>query len=125
MKSELTDRLLSQEKEFTLKNKNYSATMRVVSDGFKVISGSECTMKLSKSISEGWIKLRNKLIHNNQIIESGNKLVFTEDVVFSSPSAASSIILGRQTAGPNEWIDESGQTYREYELEKTDSINDE
>lgn len=125
MKSDAIDSAGIHEKVFSLKNKNYSATMRVVSDGFKVLSGSECTIKLSNSISEGWIKLRNKLLHNNQLIESGNKYIFAEDVVFSSPSSASSIILGRQSSGPNEWIDETGQTYREYEIGKTDNIKDE
>ena len=84
-------------------------------EGFVVLKGSEAKLNIKKSMSEGWIKLRNKLLNNGSLIMDKDKLLFTEDVVFSSPSAASSVILGRQSPGPLFWIDENGKTLKEYE----------
>lgn len=47
------------------------------------------------------------------LIEDGNKLLFTENTTLSSPSAASSVILGRQAPGPISWINEKSCTYKE------------
>jgi hypothetical protein len=49
------------------------------------------------------------------LIDKGSFYEFTEDTVFESPSAASSIILGSQSAGPQVWIDETNKSLKENE----------
>ena len=77
-----------------------------------MLKGSEANKKTSKSIAKGWLRIRSKLIKEKVLVEKNNKLVFSEDTTFSSPSAASSVILGRQAPGPVSWLDETGLTYK-------------
>lgn len=102
-------------KEFYIKSKKLNATMLEMENGFIVKKDSEANKIISKSISSGWKKLREKLIKENVLILKNEKYVFEEDTIFTSPSAASSIILGRQSAGPNEWVDKNGVSYKENE----------
>lgn len=47
------------------------------------------------------------------MVESGDKLIFAEDAVFNSPSAASNMVLGRNSNGFSEWVNEKGLTFKE------------
>ena len=47
------------------------------------------------------------------MMKNGEKLIFTEDAVFNSPSAASNMILGRNSNGFTEWINKQGLTFKE------------
>ena len=50
--------------------------------------------------------------------ESGKFCLFTKDHEFNSPSAAASVIYGRQAAGPRNWkVSGENKTYREWEEE--------
>ncbi|WP_420896127.1 DUF4357 domain-containing protein [Wenyingzhuangia gilva] len=42
-----------------------------------------------------------------------DKLVFTEDAVFNSPSAAANMVLGRNANGFIEWVTKSGKSFKE------------
>ena len=57
--------------------------------------------------------MRRKLVETKIMVESGDKLIFAEDTVFNSPSAASNMILGRNSNGFTEWVNNSGQTFKE------------
>jgi len=123
-----TGSVTPESKEFSIKNKKFQARMTETSDGFLVAKGSEANPEESPSIADGWSKLREKLLKNDIWKLVGDKYVFQSNYVFSSPSAASSVILGRQSAGPIEWIDADGKTYKDYQTEtlgdseeKTDS----
>ncbi|MFT0139548.1 GIY-YIG nuclease family protein [Alcanivoracaceae bacterium MT1] len=98
---------------YKVKSKTINATMVESEAGFIVKAGSQANPTVSKSISEGWLKIRKKLIEAGLLIEHGGVLVFREDANFSSPSAASSVVLGRQAPGPISWIDAAGRTYKE------------
>jgi hypothetical protein len=104
--------------KFSIKSNKFNAVMIETDDGFVVLKGSEASPITSKSVSEGVIKLRERFKKNNILIKKGGKLYFKEDTIFSSTSAASSVVLGRQTAGPLVWIDENGKTFKEYEVTK-------
>ena len=41
--------------------------------------------------------------------------MFTEDYIFSSPSTASSIVLGRNSNGLTEWKLKDGKTLKDFE----------
>lgn len=103
----------SEDLNFTLKNKNFDAEMYESERGYIVVAGSQCNKQLSKSISEGWIKLRQKLLDSGALTEKDDYLEFTENTIFNSVSAASSVILGRQSAGPLEWVNQDGRTFKD------------
>lgn len=98
---------------YKIKSKTLDATMVESPDGFVVKAGSQANLETSKSIAEGWLKIRKKLIDAGVLEKKGNSYVFLEDAVFSSPSAASSVVLGRQAPGPISWLGAAGQTYRD------------
>lgn len=102
-------------KLFILKNNKYDAKMIETSDGFLVLRGSEANKETAISLSEGWKKIRKKLIKQRTWADDGEKWQFAEHYLFSSPSAASSVVLGRQSPGPLEWIDQEGKTYKEHQ----------
>jgi hypothetical protein len=99
---------------FKIKSPQFNAQMFVNEQGFVVKKGSQANKVLSASISSTYISLREKLLKSGVLIDTANGLLeFSEDTVFSSPSAASNIILGRQSAGPIEWINSKNKTYKE------------
>jgi hypothetical protein len=106
---------------YKIKSKNLIAWMREADDGFIVLKGSQCSKETAKSIGEGWIRLRKKLLENGVLIDRGEMYEFVDNAVFSSPSAAASVILGRQTAGPLYWITSEGKTYRQIQSEQLEN----
>lgn len=111
------EKRIEEEKEdsvkFYIRSKGLEACMYEVSEGFVVARDSYAIKENSKSINKNWIKLRCKLIDKKNMIEDNGKYRFTEDTIFSSPSAASSIVLGRQSSGPSEWKTKSGISYKD------------
>lgn len=100
-------------KVYTLKSRQISATMVEVSEGYLVHAGSEFSLEETDSISAGWTKIRAKLKDEGLVEVRGNVGILTDDVLFSSPSAASSTLLGAQAPGPIRWVDEKGVTFKD------------
>ena len=88
-------------------NKIY-ARMYINDQGFIVEKGSKAKKTLSKSCTITYRKLRQKLLDTLILIDSGEYYEFVEDTIFSSASAASNMILGRNSNGYTEWITENG-----------------
>jgi hypothetical protein len=105
---------------FKIKNKQYTAKMFVTSDGFIVEKNSQANKKVSESMSDNYKQLRQRLIETGVLIDKGERYVFDSDTIFTSPSAASNIVLGRQSQGPSEWITADNKTYKEF-VEKYES----
>jgi hypothetical protein len=63
--------------------------------------------------------MREKLLESKVLVQMKNRYVFSEDTVFNSPSAASNMILGRNSNGYVEWVTKDGKTYKEIQ----ESIN--
>jgi hypothetical protein len=83
-----------------------------VSDGFVVLKGSEIAKKPSKSFPTRTNSIRNELIEKEIIIEKENHFFLTTDYLFSSPSTAAAIVMGRSANGLLEWKDKSGNTLK-------------
>lgn len=98
---------------FRIKTPTFKAEMYESEQGYVVTKGSQANKSATPSMSDTYVRLRQKLIESGVLAENGEFLEFVQDTVFSSPSAASNIVLGRQSAGPIEWIDPSGRTYKE------------
>ena len=76
-----------------------------VKDGeFIVLKGSKVSDRLSTSIPGGYKNLREYLESSGIIVQG----VFECDYSFSSPSAASSVIIGRSSNGRTEWKTKAG-----------------
>ncbi|MFC2111531.1 DUF4357 domain-containing protein [Bacteroidota bacterium] len=84
-----------------------------MNQGYIILKGSEAKEKLSASCTETYRKLRRKLLETNILINKGDKFEFAEDAIFSSPSAASNMILGRNSNGFTEWVTNDGKTFKE------------
>jgi len=77
-----------------------NATGYLVPDGFAVCKGSHIAINTVPSMGKSLVELRNRLIEKGVI---GNDLVFSADYVFSSPSLAAAIVMGRKANGRTEW----------------------
>jgi hypothetical protein len=85
------------------------------SEGFVVFKGSRASLDTVNSVTPSFINFRNSLINKNILKSDGNAYVFTDDYIFSSPSTAAVVVMGRNANGLTEWKMISGQTLKEYE----------
>jgi peptide-methionine (S)-S-oxide reductase len=94
-----------------------NATGKVTAEGFVVFAGATLNDKMSvKSLSAGMQKQRKKLFDSSKV----NNLVTTEDILFSSSSAAADFILGYSVSGPRTWKTKDGRTLKELEDKQVD-----
>lgn len=99
------------------------------SQGFLVKAGSQAVLESVPSMKQhvrGMYDLRGDLIGSQVLSETDSYYRFTQDYVFSSPSTAAAVILGRSANGRIEWKDKQGQTLKSLQaLEaETDSVSD-
>ena len=93
-----------------------NATGKVTAEGFVVFAGATVNEKMSvKSLSAGMQKQRQKLFDSSKV----NDLVTTEDILFSSSSAAADFILGYSVSGPRTWKTKDGKSLKEIESNQT------
>lgn len=92
------------------KGKDASAEGDMVDDGFVVFKDSIATKSETNTAGSWVIGLRAKLITNKILKELNGVLVFTEDYIFGSPSAAAAAVLGRRANGWTEWKNKEGET---------------
>jgi hypothetical protein len=99
----------------TCKGKGVQATGYEASQGFVVRAGSQAVATVTTSFTQmaGASELRADLLKNGVLVEEGVVLRFTQDYVFSAPSAASDIVLGGSTNGRVSWKDAKGRTLKE------------
>lgn len=88
------------------------------SDGFVVLKGSKVATSTVPSITSSFVRLREQLLENGIIIEKNGILVISEDYVFSSPSTAAVIVMGRNANGLVEWKLKDGTTLKDFETNK-------
>ena len=82
----------------------------VTTEGFVVLAGSGVNEKGSeKSLSPGAVKLREKLFREGKV----ENLKTTEDILFSSSSAAADFLLGYSVSGPRTWKNNQGVSLKE------------
>ena len=81
----------------------------VLGDAFLVLRGSEALVEEADGFRrdrEGpYRDLRDQLVSDGHLVRDGDVYVFLRDYVFSSPSAAATVILARAASGPQEWED--------------------
>ena len=93
-----------------------NATGKVTAEGFVVFAGATVNEKMSlKSLSPGMLKQRQKLFDSSKV----ENLITTEDILFSSSSAAADFILGYSASGPRTWKTKDGKRLKEIESNQT------
>ncbi|MDC4496257.1 GIY-YIG nuclease family protein [Acinetobacter baumannii] len=103
---------------FYLSSREVEAKAQEIDGEFFVLKGSQ--VKRVSSSTFNYTKLRNYLIEN-EIIDSKD-FTFNQDYLFSSPSAASGVILGRSSNGRKDWKEiNTHLTYAEWQQKQVDS----
>lgn len=97
------------------KGKGATARGYEATQGFIVKTESEAVAETAPSMQQhvrGMYDLREELIKNGVLQRSDNGFRFAQDYVFSSPSTAAAVILGRSANGRMEWKDQEGRTLK-------------
>lgn len=86
-------------------------------NGFLVKKGSEAvTVERPSSEKWPWTKnLRQKLKDDGVLAEKRDRLIFIQDIEFTSPSAAAAVIHGGHANGLTAWKDVTGKTLKDLE----------
>ena len=98
------------------KGKGVNATGYESTQGFVVYAGSEATPESVPSMQEhvrSMYDLRVELISIGVLARNGAAFKFTQDYVFSSPSTAAAVVLGRSANGRIEWKDKAGRVLKD------------
>ncbi len=89
------------------------------SQGFVVRKGSTAKPQSAPSAHDSTVRLRNDLIKKEVLTIHTDAYLFTQDYVFTSPSLAASVILGRNANGRIEWKNAKGKTLKDIQTSKT------
>jgi hypothetical protein len=99
--------------QFFLKGKDAEATGELVEDGFVVRAGAIARGEIVPSAVESVSPMRNKLIESGAIVEEDGHYRFPQDYLFSTPSGAAAVVLGRTSNGWVDWKNKDGKTLHE------------
>ena len=91
------------------------ATGEYTEDGLVVFEGSIARLETQPSASDTIERRRENLRDDGVLEREGDHLVFRENHVFNSPSAAVGVVMGRNGNGWYGWKDENGQNLHELE----------
>lgn len=95
-----------------LKSGSAEAQGIITTEGFVLISGAKINEKTAeKSLGKGAIALRKKYMESDLV----DNLITTDDIVFSSPSAAADFVFGYSVSGPAQWKNAAGKSLKEME----------
>jgi hypothetical protein len=106
----------SDESLLTCQGRGAVARGRDTAQGFVVVAGSEVAVEEVPSLQKYFpniTQLRKELRENGVLVQQGALLKFAQDYSFSSPSMASSFVLGSSSNGRNDWKDSEGRTLKE------------
>jgi hypothetical protein len=87
-------------------------------EGFVVQQGSVVSSTQTDSLPVTTAALRQELRRSGVIVERNGAWVMTQDYVFSSPSTAANVVLGKNANGRTEWKDERGLTLKQLQHEE-------
>lgn len=85
------------------------------SDGFVVFKNSKAAGTIVNSMTPSFVTLRQKLIDQKVLVSKGEYFEFTDDYIFSSPSTAAVMVMGRNANGLTEWKQKDGKTLKDFE----------
>lgn len=130
----LGHKVFEEKREFKLKQKQAIFYIKAAwgadgqgeptSDGFVVFKGSKAAGSTVPSMTSGFLTLRQKLIDQGVLMDREEYLEFQEDYIFSSPSTASTIVLGRNSNGLLDWKMKDGKPLKDFESNDKSKFDD-
>lgn len=121
----LGHKVFEEKREFNLKEKQdiffiksargADAQGEPTSEGFVVFQGSKAAYSEVTSLSPISKMFRKRLIDEGTLIDKIEYFEFSADCVFSSPSSAAVVVMGRSANGLTEWKLSDGKTLKAYE----------
>jgi Domain of unknown function (DUF4357) len=85
------------------------------SDGFVVFKQSKAAATIVNSMSPNLITYRKNLIDEGVLVDKIDYFEFSDDYIFSSPSTAAGMVMGRNANGLSEWKNKDGKSLKEFE----------
>ena len=85
------------------------------------VAGSHAVAESVPSMQQhvrGMVELRQELIGNGVLAAEVGGYRFSQDDVFTSPSTAAAVVLGRSANGRIEWKDSKGRTLKELQAQE-------
>lgn len=110
-KRELSTSRKDKELLYIKSSRGCDAIAEQTSEGFLVLQGSKIADSVTPSISKSIKDVRLDLINKNIIVD----YEFKEDYIFSSPSYAATIVMGRSANGLTEWKTIDGKILKNLE----------
>ena len=111
-----------QETFFIKAARNAAGQGEPTSDGFVVFKGSKAAAIIVNSMSTSFIKLRQRLIDDGILVNQNEFFEFSDDYIFSSPSTAAVMVMGRNANGLTEWRNNEGKTLKDFETNDKESV---
>ncbi len=121
----LGHKVFEEKREFKPKQKQVSFFIKAArgadgqgeptSDGFVVFKNSKAAATIVNSMTPNFITYRQKLIDEGVLVDRGEYFEFSDDYIFSSPSTAAVMVMGRNANGLTEWKNKDGKTLKEFE----------
>lgn len=107
----------TKREQLTCEIKNVKATGRQTESGFLVLQGSEAVLEARPSTQRFpyAATLRTQLLDDGVLTKATDRLTFTKDHEFSSPSAAAAVVHGGSANGLLAWKDAKARTLKELE----------
>lgn len=112
--------------ELNSPRQNLRAEAQEVDGEFVVLAGSQ-SRKEWIGAGHGYKALHQMLVDENRLVPrvGSEHLIFSEDTIFNSPSAASAVVVGRQDNGRKSWqVVGTGQTYAEWQDSQVSGVVD-
>ncbi|AZA14689.1 GIY-YIG nuclease family protein [Corynebacterium choanae] len=103
-----------QEEKLTMRYKDVVAYARQSPDGIVILQGSQINPNLTASCPDGVRLARKKLADF-----VGKDMRTTQDLLFSSPSAAASFVAGASQNGLTQWVLPDGRTLKQAETDES------
>lgn len=121
----LGHKVFEEKREFKFKQKQETFFIKAArgadgqgqptSDGFVVFKNSKAAATIVNSMTPNFITYRQKLIDEGVLVNKGEYFEFSDDYIFSSPSTAAVMVMGRNANGLTEWKNKDGRTLKEFE----------
>jgi len=86
-----------------LHGKSVDAHGEFVEDGLLVFAGSRAKLRETPTAGPWLVSVRADLVRTGVLVREGESYKFTKDYLFSAPSTAASVVLGRRTNGWMRW----------------------
>jgi hypothetical protein len=96
-----------------IKTKRVDASGLFTAEGFVLFQGSLCSKSVSKSLSQSNMKRRSAMVESGLLVSQGDYYELSKNHLFSSPSAAGAVVLGRENNGWSTWKYANGKTLDE------------